>query len=106
MAFFGGNNTADMKIIWKTGSKPIADFMPTILLKAKDFATELTSHNVIEKDLHGESPIAKEHIDNNAAVRRMLPPPVIRSSRIKTWSPSTNRPSTVCTLSPECAGCA
>ncbi|MDQ6905022.1 MAG: DNA damage-inducible protein D, partial [Bacteroidota bacterium] len=41
-------------------------------IKAKDFATELTSHNVTEKDLKGESNISKEHIDNNLAVRKML----------------------------------
>ena len=41
-------------------------------LTAKDFANELTSHNVVEKDLHGEQPIAKEHTENNIAVRKML----------------------------------
>ena len=39
---------------------------------AKGFATELTSHNVVEKDLKGERPITKEHVDNNKAVRKML----------------------------------
>ena len=43
-----------------------------ITIKAKDFATELTSHNVIEKDLKGENLISKEHVDNNVAVRKML----------------------------------
>ena len=41
-------------------------------IKAKDFATELTSHNVIEKDLHGESQISSEHVENNKAVRKIL----------------------------------
>ena len=41
-------------------------------IKAKDFATELTSHNVLDKDLKGEVPITKEHVDNNLAVRRIL----------------------------------
>ncbi|MEI7670261.1 MAG: DNA damage-inducible protein D, partial [Pseudomonadota bacterium] len=53
-------------------SRPLADFLPTLTIKAKDFATELTSHNVTEKDLKGEQQITKEHIDNNVAVRNML----------------------------------
>ena len=52
--------------------RPLADFLPTISIKAKDFAAEMTSVNVQTKDLHGESSITQEHIDNNAAVRRML----------------------------------
>lgn len=52
--------------------RPLADFLPALTIKAKDFATELTSHNVVEKDLKGESSISKEHIDNNLAVRKML----------------------------------
>jgi DNA-damage-inducible protein D len=53
-------------------TRPLADFLPTLTIKAKDFATELTSHNVVEKELKGEQQIAKEHIDNNLAVRKML----------------------------------
>ena len=53
-------------------SSPLADFLPTISIKAKDFAAEMTSVNVQAKDLQGESSITKEHIDNNAAVRKML----------------------------------
>jgi DNA-damage-inducible protein D len=53
-------------------AKPLADFLPTLTIKAKDFANELTSHNVIEKDLNGDTQISKEHIDNNKAVRDML----------------------------------
>ena len=52
--------------------RPLADFLPTISIKAKDFAAEMTSVNVQTKDLHGEGSITKEHIDNNAAVRKML----------------------------------
>ena len=51
-------------------SKPISSL--TLTIKAKDFATELTSHNVVEKDLKGENSISKEHIDNNLAVRKIL----------------------------------
>jgi len=53
-------------------SRPLADFLPTLTIKAKDFATELTSHNVVEKDLKGEYSISNEHIENNKAVRKML----------------------------------
>ena len=53
-------------------NRPLADFLPTISIKAKDFAAEMTSVNVQAKDLHGETLITKEHVDNNAAVRRML----------------------------------
>jgi len=72
-ALFGGFSTNEMKRkLAIPANRPLADFLPTLTIKAKDFATELTSHNVIEKDLHGEQPIAKEHIDNNFAVRKML----------------------------------
>ena len=53
-------------------SRPLADFLPTISIKAKDFASEMTSVNVQSKDLHGENLITQEHIDNNTAVRKML----------------------------------
>ena len=53
-------------------SRPLADFLPTISIKAKDFAAEMTSVNVQTKDLQGEKAITKEHVDNNAAVRKML----------------------------------
>lgn len=72
-ALFGGFTTADMKkILGIPASRALADFLPTLTIKAKDFATELTSHNVIEKDLKGESQISEEHVDNNIAVRDML----------------------------------
>ena len=53
-------------------SRPLADFLPTISIKAKDFAAEMTCVNVQTKDLHGEVSITQEHVDNNAAVRKML----------------------------------
>lgn len=52
--------------------RALADFLPTISIKAKDFAAEMTSVNVQQKDLHGISSIEREHVENNAAVRRML----------------------------------
>jgi DNA-damage-inducible protein D len=72
-ALFGGFGTHEMKHkLQVPDSRPLADFLPTLTIKAKDFATELTSHNVTEKDLHGEQAISREHVDNNLAVRKML----------------------------------
>jgi DNA-damage-inducible protein D len=53
-------------------SRPVADFLPTINIKAKDLAAEMTSVNVQAKDLYGVKPIETEHVDNNLAVRKML----------------------------------
>lgn len=53
-------------------NRPIADFLPTISIKAKDFAAEMTNVNVQSKDLQGEFNITQEHIENNQAVRKML----------------------------------
>ena len=53
-------------------SRPVADFLPTVSIKAKDLAAEMTSVNVQSKDLKGVNPITHEHVDNNAAVRNML----------------------------------
>lgn len=53
-------------------SRPLADFLPTLNIKAKDFAAEMTSVNVQQKDLHGQQTICQEHVDNNKAVRNMM----------------------------------
>lgn len=53
-------------------SRPLADFLSTINIKAKDFAAEMTSVNVQQKDLHGVSQIGNEHVENNLAVRKMM----------------------------------
>lgn len=53
-------------------NRPVADFLPTISIKAKDLAAEMTGLNVQTKELKGQTPIEKEHIDNNTAVRSML----------------------------------
>jgi len=53
-------------------TRPVADFLPTISIKAKDLAAEMTGLNVQNKDLKGQKPIEKEHVDNNLAVRNML----------------------------------
>lgn len=72
-ALFGGLSTNDMKRkLGVPDNRPLADFLPTLTIKAKDFATELTSHNVLEKELRGENQISREHVDNNLAVRKML----------------------------------
>ena len=72
-ALFGGNTTDDMKqrLGVKPG-RPLADFLPTLTIAAKNLATEMTNHNVGEKDLRGENPITGEHIQNNKTVREML----------------------------------
>ncbi|MEI6766189.1 MAG: DNA damage-inducible protein D [Bacteroidota bacterium] len=72
-ALFGGFTTNDMKRkLMVPDNRPLADFLPTLTIKAKDFATELTSHNVVEKDLKGHKKICTEHVENNSAVRKML----------------------------------
>jgi len=72
-ALFGGFNTQLMKRkLGVPDGRPLADFLPTLTIKAKDFATELTSHNVIEKDLKGYNQISDEHVENNLAVRKIL----------------------------------
>jgi DNA-damage-inducible protein D len=72
-ALFGGYSTQEMKEKLEIPEKrPLADFLPTLTIKAKDFAAELTKHNVIDKDLKGQQQISKEHVDNNLAVRHIL----------------------------------
>lgn len=72
-AMFGGLNTSDMKR--KLGIKenrPLADFLPTITITAKQLATEITNFNVKKNDLKGESNITNEHVKNNQDVRALL----------------------------------
>ncbi len=64
--------TQQMKDKWKIKNKSLADFMPTILLKAKDFATEITIFNSKEKKMNTEREISNEHITNNRSVRKTL----------------------------------
>lgn len=65
--------TAQMKDRWKIkADKPLADHMPTILLKAKDFATEITIFNAKENKMGNENQISNEHITNNKTVRETL----------------------------------
>lgn len=53
-------------------NRPVADFLPTISIKAKDLAAEMTGLNIQIKDLNGYDPIENEHVDNSSAVRKML----------------------------------
>lgn len=55
-----------------TQSRPLADFLPTLTIAAKNLATEMTNHNVLQEDLHGEPSITNEHVQNNTSVRQML----------------------------------
>ncbi|WP_456086672.1 DNA damage-inducible protein D [Parabacteroides sp.] len=72
-ALFGGFTTEDMKLrLGVKASRPLADFLPTLTIAAKNLATEMTNYNVASKDLYGEPPITKEHIQNNISVREML----------------------------------
>jgi DNA-damage-inducible protein D len=72
-ALFGGHTTEDMKNrLGIKSNRPLADFLPTLTIAAKNLATEMTNYNVETKNLHGEQPITQEHIENNAGVREML----------------------------------
>ena len=68
-----GKTTQAMKAHWKVPDhRPLADFAPTIILKAKDFATEITIFNARQHGMTNESAISSEHITNNQAVRKTL----------------------------------
>jgi DNA-damage-inducible protein D len=68
-----GKTTRQMKARWKVPSgRPLADFAPTIILKAKDFATEITIHNARANAMNTEAAISREHVTNNEAVRKTL----------------------------------
>jgi len=73
VALFGGLTTQDMKS--KLGvpeSRPLADFLPTITIKAKDFANEITNFNIKRDGLSDEPKISREHVKNNKDVRDLL----------------------------------
>lgn len=68
-----GKSTQSMKAQWNVpDNRPLADFAPTIILKAKDFATEITIHNARAQNMQSEPQISHEHITNNQAVRQTL----------------------------------
>jgi len=80
-----GMPTKDLKTKFglEKQSKPLADVLPTIGIKAKDLAAEMTSTNVEQKNLHGLNPITREHVDNNIAVREMLRSRGIEPTRLQ-----------------------
>lgn len=70
---FGGNSTLTMKDRFGiTQTRPLADFLPTLTIAAKNLATEMTNHNVQQENLNGEFEITGEHTQNNQSVRKML----------------------------------
>jgi DNA-damage-inducible protein D len=72
-ALFGGHTTEDMKHrLGIKSTRPLADFLPTLTIAAKNLATEMTNYNVSEKNLYGEASITTEHVQNNTTVREML----------------------------------
>ena len=72
-ALFGGITTQQMKErLGVRGNRPLADFLPTITIKAKDFANEITNFNITKGGLRAEPEIAQEHVKNNSDVRSLL----------------------------------
>lgn len=70
---FGGNDTKAMKKKWKIkGKRPLADFAPEVLIRAKQLGAAMTAHNVKAHNLRGEAAIADEHVDNNQTIRVTL----------------------------------
>ena len=73
MALFGGESTMEMKEkLLVPNNRPLADFLPTVTITAKNLATEITNHNVKKENLYGEDDISNEHIQNNESVRTLL----------------------------------
>lgn len=72
-ALFGGKTTQDMKdALGVPQARALADFLPTITIKAKDFANEITNFNIKKDDLRSEAQISREHVKNNTDVRKLL----------------------------------
>jgi DNA-damage-inducible protein D len=72
-ALFGGFSTQNMKDrLAVPDGRPLADFLPILTIKAKDFANEITNTQVKQQDLHGETHITQEHVKNNRDVRKLL----------------------------------
>lgn len=72
-ALFGGNSTQDMKVkLDVPQSRALADFLPTITIKAKDFANEVTNVQVVQQALKNEQEVTHEHVKNNLDVRKIL----------------------------------
>ena len=81
-----GKSTLQMKAQWRIpNNRPLADYAPTIILKAKDFATEITIHNARENNMNTEPQISREHVTNNQVVRNTL---VVRGIRPESLPPA------------------
>ena len=82
-ALFGGHTTQVMKDRYGiTKTRPLADFLPTLTIAAKNLATEMSNHNVQQEDLRGEHAITREHVQNNESVRDMLGQRGIKPERL------------------------
>lgn len=82
-ALFGGHTTQAMKDRYGiVASRPLADFLPTLTIAAKNLATEMTNHNVQQDNLRGEPAITHEHVKNNESVRDMLGQRGIRPEKL------------------------
>ena len=82
-ALFGGHTTQAMKDRYGiVKNRPLADFLPTLTIAAKNLANEITNHNVAGDDLQGENAITREHVQNNESVRDMLGQRGIKPERL------------------------
>lgn len=82
-ALFGGRTTKQMKErLNAPANRPLADFLPTITIKAKDFANEITNFNIKRDDLQAENSISNEHVKNNTEVRNLLGKRGIKPERL------------------------
>lgn len=82
-ALFGGHTTQAMKNKYGiVKDRPLADFLPTLTIAAKNLATEMTNHNVEQANLQGERAITDEHVQNNISVRDMLGQRGIKPERL------------------------
>lgn len=83
-ALFGGATTMQMKEKYGIkGNRPLADFLPTLTIAAKNLAIEMTNYNVTQENLYGENKITDEHIQNNLSVRGMLQSRGIKPEKLK-----------------------
>ena len=90
MALFGGHTTHMMKKHLEIAdNRPLADFLPTVIITAKNLATEITNFNVTKEDMQGEDPITVEHVQNNQDIRDLL---LKRGIRPETLPPENYSP--------------
>ncbi len=82
-ALFGGFNTQNMKDkLGVSKNRPLADFLPTVTITAKNLATEITNHNVKQHNLQGQNSITDEHVTNNQNIRKLLDDSGIRPEEL------------------------